>query len=139
MKRQQGFTLIELIVVIVILGILAATALPRFVSFQGDAAQAAVQGVAGAVTSASTINYSTFQISSARATALNGATACNTLITSTRTGLVGGNLPTGYNIATGGEADCSSAASGDTRSCTITTTQGSATVTATATIICTGA
>ncbi len=57
MNKQQGFTLIELVMVIVILGILAATALPKFVDFSGDALSSAKQGMAGAVKSAQAIQY----------------------------------------------------------------------------------
>ncbi|PSV19567.1 MSHA biogenesis protein MshA [Photobacterium leiognathi subsp. mandapamensis] len=57
MKRQNGFTLIELVVVIVILGILAVTAAPKFMNLQGDARHASLQGLKGALQGASGIVY----------------------------------------------------------------------------------
>lgn len=57
MKRQGGFTLIELVVVIVILGILAVTAAPRFLNLQGDARGASLQGLKGAIDGAAGIVY----------------------------------------------------------------------------------
>ncbi|MFM2622118.1 type II secretion system protein [Vibrio owensii] len=57
MKRQGGFTLIELVVVIVILGILAVTAAPRFLNLQDDARNSALEGLKGAMAGAAGIAY----------------------------------------------------------------------------------
>lgn len=70
MQQQRGFTLIELIIVIVILGILAVTAAPRFIGFQSDAREAALEGVAAALAGGSQLVF-------ARA-AINGVQNTNT-------------------------------------------------------------
>lgn len=57
MKRQQGFTLIELIIVIVVLGILAVTAAPQFINFSSDARASTVKGAQASVQGAMQLVY----------------------------------------------------------------------------------
>ena len=55
MKKNKGFTLIELIIVIVILGILAAYAVPKYINIEKDARIAVVKGLEGSVRTASNL------------------------------------------------------------------------------------
>ncbi len=58
MRKQTGFTLIELIIVIIILGILAAYAVPKYMTIDSQARASVVQGLAGSVRAAADMVHS---------------------------------------------------------------------------------
>ncbi|UPW17999.1 prepilin-type N-terminal cleavage/methylation domain-containing protein [Agarivorans sp. TSD2052] len=66
--KQQGFTLIELVIVIIILGILAVTAAPKFLNLTNDARTSTVKGAEGAIKGGANIVYSKAAIEGEEAT-----------------------------------------------------------------------
>lgn len=137
MRKQAGFTLVELVVVIAVLGILAATALPRFVNVQASANKAVAQGLAASMTSAANLaraawiaagsNGSTLSVDMDGTSVAVGAQGWPTV-----TGIAGALQDTGGYVA--GTASGTSIAYTKTGStCTVTyeASTGKATVTGT--------
>lgn len=122
-KAQQGFTLIELVMVIVILGVLAAVAIPKFIDLKSDASSASVNGVAGALSSGSAINYSLYSARGLTGTGVVSVTSCD----GAKALLQGAAYPSGGGTYLGGNNGTATftATAGSVNSCLLTFTPSS--------------
>lgn len=93
MKKQSGFTLIELMIVVAIVAILAAVALPAYQNYTKKAKMTEVAAASGAYKTAIEICYQTKGFACVLSDILSGGTATKGNITVT----VGGTATTNNN------------------------------------------
>lgn len=118
MKKQAGFTLIELVAVLVILALLGAMAVPRFSNMQDDALDAAKNGSSAAVKSAHSIAIAKLK-ALPTVTELAGYVGGESAILAVGTGIQVTISGTDYVVPTYDDPTCGSAtaAVGDTVAC----------------------
>jgi MSHA pilin protein MshA len=101
--QQKGLGVIEVVMMLVVLGLLASTAIPSFVSDRTDARQAAVDGVAGSLTSASAINYTVRNINKTNGVAINN---CKDVVKALEGSLGDDYVVTSTSVAQGTKSEC---------------------------------
>ncbi len=128
MNKQRGFTLIELVVVIIILGVLSAVAVPKFIDLSTDAKNAAAKGVAGSISSGTSINFAAKAAGNLSAVTLGQANVCTaTLLQPFVSGItLVAATPTGDSqFLVSGTGDCTGTST-TTVSCSVTASAGAA-------------
>lgn len=106
MYAQRGFTLVELVMVITLLGILSATATACYRDLSGEASNASVDGVAGALGAAALVNQAACTVGAAGCVAVAACPDAEDTLTSPLSG--------DYSIDASGPL-----APGDSASCTV--------------------